>query len=68
MDLVDVTFLVPGLTPATALLVPRTSVPAPIVFAGVGIGVGAAWHLVPSLPVISPARMKRSRTSGEVTP
>jgi Na+/H+ antiporter len=52
MDLVDVTFIVLGLTLATALLVPRTNVPAPIVFAGVGIGVGAAWHLVPSLPVI----------------
>jgi len=48
MNLVDVTFIGLGLTLATALLVPRTSVPAPIVFAGVGIGVGAAWHLVPS--------------------
>jgi len=32
--------------------VPCTSVPAPIAFAGVGIGVGATWQLVPSLPVI----------------
>ena len=52
MDLIDVAFIVLGLTLVTALLVPRTSVPAPIVFAGVGITVGAAWHLVPSLPVI----------------
>ncbi len=52
MDLVDATCIVLGLTLATALLVPRTSVPAPIVFASVGIGVGAAWHLVPSLSVI----------------
>ena len=52
MNLVDVTFLVLGLTLATALVVPRTSVPAPIVFAGVGIAVGAAWHLVPFLPAI----------------
>ncbi|MHB1245381.1 MAG: hypothetical protein ACYCZH_03010 [Sulfuriferula sp.] len=33
-------------------LVPCTSVPASIAFAGVGIGVGAAWQLVPSVPVI----------------
>ncbi|MHB1332505.1 MAG: hypothetical protein ACYCY1_07905 [Sulfuriferula sp.] len=33
-------------------LVPCTNVPAPIAFAGVGIGVGAAWQLVPSLPVM----------------
>ncbi len=52
MSPVDVTFIVLGLTLATALLVPRTGIPAPIVFAGVGIGVGAAWHLVPGLPVI----------------
>ncbi len=52
MDLVDVTFIVLGLTLATALLVPRTGLPAPIVFAGMGIGVGATSHLVPSLPVI----------------
>jgi hypothetical protein len=42
MNLVDVTFIVLGLTLATALVVPRTRVPAPIVFAGVGIGFGAA--------------------------
>lgn len=52
MDLVDVTFIVLGLTLLTGLLVPHTSVPAPVVFASVGIGAGAVWHLVPSLPVI----------------
>ena len=52
MNLIDVAFIVLGLTLATALLVPRTSVPAPVVFAGVGIGIGAAWHLVPFLPAI----------------
>ena len=52
MTPVDVTFIVFGLTLATTLLAPRTGVPAPIVFAGVGIGIGAAWHLLPALPRI----------------
>jgi Na+/H+ antiporter len=52
MNLIDVTFIVLGLTLVIALFVPHTSVPAPIVFAGAGIGAGAAWHLVPSLPAI----------------
>jgi hypothetical protein len=47
---VDVTFIVLGRTLATALLPPRLPVPAPVVFATVGIGVGAAWHLLPALP------------------
>ena len=49
---IDVTFIVLGLTLATALLAPRLPIPAPVVFAGAGIGAGAAWHLVPGLPVI----------------
>lgn len=52
MNLVDVTFIVLGLTLTTALLVSRMSVPAPIVFSSVGIAIGAAWHLVPLLPMI----------------
>ena len=49
---VDVTFIVLGLTLATALLAPHLPIPAPAVFAAVGIGVGTAWHLVPALPAI----------------
>jgi len=49
---IDVTFIVLGLTLATALLAPRLPIPAPVVFAGAGIGAGAAWHLVPGLPLI----------------
>lgn len=49
---VDVTFIVLGLTLATALLAPHLPIPAPVVFAAVGIGVGTAWHLVPALPAI----------------
>lgn len=52
MNLVGVTSIVHCLPLVTALLLPSTSVPAPCVFAGVGIGVGAAWHLVPFLPAI----------------
>lgn len=53
MTTVDVIFIVLGLTLATALLAPRLPIPAPVVFATVGIGIGAVWHLVPALPVIS---------------
>lgn len=35
-----------------ALLVPRLPIPAPVVFAAVGIGLGSAWHRVPALPAI----------------
>ena len=48
----DVTFILLGLTLATALLAPRLQIPAPVVFAAVGIGVGTAWHLVPALRAI----------------
>ena len=49
---VDVTFIVLSLTLATALLAPHLPIPAPVVFAAVGIGVGTVWHLVPALPAI----------------
>lgn len=52
ISFIDVTFIVLGLTLATALLAPRSGIPPPIVFATVGIVIGAVWHLVPSLPSI----------------
>ena len=52
MTAIDATFIVLGLTLVTALLAPRLPIPAPVVFAAVGIGAGMAWHLVPALPVI----------------
>ncbi|CAN5919594.1 Na+/H+ antiporter [soil metagenome] len=52
MSTVDVIFLVLGLTLLTGLLAPRLPIPAPVVFAAVGLTVGTAWHLVPSLPAI----------------
>ncbi|MDQ6684560.1 MAG: cation:proton antiporter, partial [Pseudomonadota bacterium] len=52
MTTVDVVFIVLGLTLAAALLAPRLPIPAPVVFAAVGIGVGLLWHLVPGLPAI----------------
>ncbi|MBG6075223.1 sodium:proton antiporter [Polaromonas sp. CG_9.11] len=52
MSLIDVTFIVLGLTLVTALFTPKTSVPAPVVFACAGIAVGVVWHLMPFLPVI----------------
>ncbi|MBC7586258.1 MAG: sodium:proton antiporter [Tardiphaga sp.] len=52
MTAIDVIFIVLGLTLVTALLAPHLPIPAPVVFAAVGIGAGMAWHLVPVLPVI----------------
>ena len=54
MSDIDVAFLLLALILATALIARRISVPAPVVFAAVGIAGGAAWHLVPDLP---PVRM-----------
>ncbi len=54
MNTIDVAFLLLALILATALLVRRINIPAPVVFAAVGIAGGAAWHLVPELP---PVRM-----------
>jgi Na+/H+ antiporter len=52
MTQIDVGFLLLGLILATALLARMTSVPAPVIFAAVGIVAGAGWHLVPALPVV----------------
>lgn len=52
LHLVDIIFILLGLTLAIALLAPRIAAPAPVVFASAGILVGAGWHLVPSLPLI----------------
>ena len=52
MTAVDVSSIVLGLTMAIALFAPRLPIPAPVVFAAVGIAVGAAWHLLPALPAI----------------
>jgi monovalent cation/hydrogen antiporter len=54
MTNIDVAFLLLALTLATALVARRTSIPAPVLFAAVGIAGGAAWHLIPGLP---PVRM-----------
>jgi CPA1 family monovalent cation:H+ antiporter len=54
MNTLDVAFVLLALVLATALAAPRTSVPAPVLFAAVGIVCGAVWHLVPALP---PVRM-----------
>ncbi|NMM38160.1 MAG: sodium:proton antiporter [Glaciimonas sp.] len=54
MSTIDVAFVLLALVLVTALAARRTSVPAPVVFAAVGIAGGAAWHLVPALP---PVRM-----------
>lgn len=54
MSNIDVAFVLLTLILATALVAPRASVPAPVIFAAVGIAGGAAWHLVPALP---PVRM-----------
>ena len=54
MSTIDVVFVLLALILATALTARRTSVPAPVLFATVGIAFGAAWHLVPILP---PVRM-----------
>ena len=52
MNAVDVTFIVIGLMLATALLAPRIPIPAPVVFATVGICVGAGWQFIPALPLV----------------
>ncbi len=52
MTQIDVGFLLLGLILATALVARMTSVPAPVIFAAVGIAAGAGWHLVPALPVV----------------
>jgi monovalent cation/hydrogen antiporter len=54
MTNIDVAFVLLALILATALLARRISIPAPVVFAAVGIAGGAGWHLVPGLP---PVRM-----------
>lgn len=56
MSNIDVAFmlLALALALATALATRHTSLPAPVLFAAVGLAGGAAWHLVPSLP---PVRM-----------
>ena len=54
MNNIDVAFLLLALILATALFARRISLPAPVLFATVGIAGGAAWHLVPDLP---PVRM-----------
>jgi hypothetical protein len=52
MTNIDVAFMLLALTLATALIARRTSIPAPVLFAAVGIAGGAAWHLVPGLPAV----------------
>ena len=52
MDNADIGFLVLGLAMLTGLLSKKVSLPAPLVFAGVGIAAGAAWHLLP-IPAFS---------------
>ncbi len=47
MDKADIGFVVLGMALLAALLGKKTSLPAPLVFAGIGIGAGAAWHLLP---------------------
>lgn len=54
MSNIDVAFILLALMLATALVARKISVPAPVVFATVGITGGAAWHLMPGLP---PVRM-----------
>lgn len=54
MSNIDVAFLLLALIPTTALIARKINVPAPIVYAAVGLTAGAAWHLVPELP---PVRM-----------
>lgn len=54
MNTIDVAFVLMSLALATALAARRISVPAPVLFAAVGIVGGAVWHLVPALP---PVRM-----------
>ncbi len=53
MTPIDAGFLLLGLILATALVARRVSVPAPIVYAAVGLAAGAAWHLVPALPLVT---------------
>lgn len=58
MNNIDVAFLLLALILATSLVARRLTVPAPVVFAAVGIAGGAAWHLVPGLrPVRMPPDM-----------
>lgn len=52
MTEIDVGFLLLALVFATALLARKVSVPAPIIYAAIGITAGAAWHLVPALPAV----------------
>ncbi len=53
MSPIDAGFILLGLVLATALVSRRISIPAPIVFAAVGLAAGAAWHLVPGLPAVT---------------
>lgn len=53
MSSIDAGFILLGLILATALVSRRVSLPAPIVFVAVGLAAGAAWHLIPALPVIA---------------
>jgi Na+/H+ antiporter len=52
MSQIDVGFFLLGLILVTAMLARMTSVPAPVIFAAVGIAAGACWHLVPALPAV----------------
>ncbi len=53
MSPIDTGFLLLGLVLLTALASRRLSIPAPIVFAAVGLAAGACWHLVPALPAVT---------------
>ncbi len=53
MTSIDAGFLLLGLILTTAFIARRVSVPAPIVYAAIGLATGAAWHLVPALPVVT---------------
>ena len=54
MSNIDVAFMLLALILATALTARRVNIPAPVLFAAVGIVSGVAWHRVPGLP---PVRM-----------
>lgn len=53
MSPIDTGFLLLSLVLVTALASRRVSIPAPIVFAAVGLAAGACWHLVPALPAVT---------------
>lgn len=53
MSNIDVAFVLMALVLVTALAARCISLPAPVLFAAVGIACGAAWHLIPALPPVS---------------